>query len=180
MNRLIGTLFGICLLRRAPQDLPYSPRLTQGLLLLAVGVDLLAMRLFEEDPHALPRGLLSIALLLGLPWLMLSWRGRSARYAQTLAAFLGTGLLFTLAIVPLLLATQALPEPVAGASPRATDVLMRGALFALVGWKLAINGHVWRHALDWPPLFGLPFAFALFVGELLLAQAFFPVAPASA
>ena len=63
MSRLLALLLGICLLRRGPQDLPYSLRLTQGLLLLAIGVDLLALRLMGDDPNALGRGAVSLGLL---------------------------------------------------------------------------------------------------------------------
>lgn len=173
MTRLLALFVELCLLRRGPQDLPYSPRLTRGLLWLAVGADLLALQLFGDDPNALARSVFSLALLLGLPWLLLHWRGQPARYAQTLAAFLGSGLLFTVAMLPLLLAVEALPPPVPDATP-GSHVALRVALFVLLGWKLAINGHVWRHALDWPRAAGLPFAIALFIAEVALVRRFFP------
>ena len=177
MSRLVALLLGVCLLRRGPQDLPYSPRLTRGLLLLLVGVHFFALRLFEGDPNQLARSLGSLALLLGLPWLLLGLRGRRSRYAQTLAAFLGTGLLFTLAFLPLRLALGDPAPDAAGAPPGLPGALLRIAAFAVVGWKIAINGHIWRHALDWPASYGLPFAFALFVLELLLLHSLFPAAP---
>ena len=179
MSRLLALLVGICLLRRGPQDLPYSLRLTQGLLLLAIGVDLLAMRLIGDDPNALGRGVLTLGLLLLLPWILLGLRQRRARYVQTLAAFLGSGLLFTLVFLPLALYNGALPPLAEGAKPAPGQLLAVGLMFVLVGWKLAINGHIWCQALDWPRALGLPFALLLFFSELALVRAWFPALPVS-
>ena len=38
MNALLSVLIGLCLLRRGPQDLPYSPALTRNLVLLGFAV----------------------------------------------------------------------------------------------------------------------------------------------
>lgn len=176
MKRLLGQLLQLCLLRIGPQDLPYSPRLTRGLVLCAVGFDLLVLRLVDPGPHALSRGLASLAFLLLLPWLLLRLRHRSSRYAQTLAAFVGSGLLFTLVFLPFAWHAATLPPAAEGVAPAPADALIVVAAMLLVGWKLAINGHIWRHALDWPRGVGLPFALALFLAELSLLRAWFPAA----
>ena len=175
MARLLASLWRICLLRAGPQDLPYSPRLSHGLVLLGLGIDLLFVRYAGEGESSLARTLFSLVLLLVLPWLLLAWRERSPRYAQTLAAFAGTGVLFRLFFIPIALQALRMPPLLEGQAPTPGQSLVTLAAFFAVGWRLAIEGHIWRHALDWPRYAGLALAAALFVAELALARWWFPL-----
>jgi hypothetical protein len=165
MTALIQQLFAICLLRRGPQDLPYSVALTRGLIVAGIGLDLLYAALLDM-PQPLPRIALSLALLLVVPWVLLGFRERRARYAQTLAALAGTSLLFTAAFLPLALYAVDLPPLVADQPPTPAQVLFSWVTLILLSWKLVINSHIYRHALDWPRLPALLLAFGLFLLEL--------------
>lgn len=174
MIRLFRLLLQLCLFRLAPQDLPYSPRLAQGLVLLGVGINLVFVRLLDAGEGAVARIALSLALLLGLPWLLLSLRQRLPRYVQTLSAFAGSSVLFMLALMPLAQPIANLPAPTPDAVPSGTQVVVSLLSLVLLVWKLAINAHIWRHALDWPRGGAVLLAIGLFLLELALVRALFP------
>lgn len=173
MMSILRQLWRICLLRAGPQDLPFSPALTRGLVVLGVGADLVFVSLLEAAQHDLARVGLSLALLLVLPWLLLASRGMQARYAQTLAAFAGTGVLFTLAFLPLALQAVDLPRPDPNVTPTREQLVVGWLSIGLFVWKLALNGHIWKHALDWPRAGGVLLALGIFLLELGLMRALF-------
>ena len=177
MTRLFALILGICLLRRGPQDLPYSVGLTRGLVLLGVGADLLFVQFAEGGDDGLLRVAFSLLLTLGVPWAILRSQGKGARYAQTLAAYAGTGVLFTLLFLPVAIKAQGLPMPDPELPPTRDQLIVGWTTLLLVGWKLAINGHIWKHALDWPRIGGLLLAAGVFLLELgLVRWLFAPVA----
>lgn len=130
-------LLEIALLRRGPQDLPYSPTL----LALAVAASVLASVL-AQGANGLP--LLSIALVAVYTAAflhgVLQMRQLTARFLQTATAVFGTDALITLAALPVL---AALGAP--GSQPGSGAVL---AYLALVAWNVAVLAHILRHALD--------------------------------
>ena len=178
MTRLLRLLLQLCLFRLAPQDLPYSPRLAQGLVLLGVGINLVFVRLLDTGDGAPFRIALSLALMLGLPWLLLRLRQRLPRYVQTLTAFAGSSVLFMLALLPLAQPIASLPPPTPDAVPTAAQVAVSLASLVLLVWKLAINAHIWRHALDWPRGGAVLLAIGLFLLELALVRVLFASVPA--
>jgi hypothetical protein len=171
MMSLLRLLWRICLLRAGPEDLPYSPALTRGLVVLGVGADLIFVSVLEAGRHDLMRVALSLLLLLGLPWLLLASRGLQARYAQTLAAFAGTGVIFTFAFLPLALQAVDLPRPDPDVAPTREQLIVGWLSIGLFGWKLALNGHIWKQALDWPRTGGVLLALGIFLLELGLLRA---------
>ncbi len=173
MKTLLAQLVDICLLRAGPQDLPFSPTLARNLIVASVVLDLFYAALLDM-PQPLLRIGLSLALLLGAPWLLLSLRERQARYVQTLTALAGSGLLFTAAFLPLALFAADMPPLKPDVAPAPGQLLFSWLTLFLVSWKLVINGHIYRHALDWPRLPGLLLAFGLFLLELGLDQTLIP------
>jgi hypothetical protein len=162
---LLRQLVDLCLLRGGPQDLPHSLALTRGLIVAGIAVDLIYASLLDM-PQPLLRMALSLALLLLIPWLLLGLRERRQRYLQTLAALAGSSLLFTLAFLPLALYAAELPPLVPDTAPEPGHVLFSWITLILLSWKLVINGHIYRNALDWPRLPALLLAFGLFLLEL--------------
>lgn len=176
MKDLFRILFDIILRRRGPQDLPYSIPLLRGLLCAMVGLQLLVMFALRERIDAPERIVLSLLLTLALPWAVLRMRGMQARYVQTLSALVGTGILFSLALAPLLWLVHDLPLPTPDtpATPLQGVVSLFG--LGLVAWKLAVDGHIWRHALGWPMVGGVLVAFGLFLLEVGIEQLLLPTA----
>lgn len=162
MAPLLRQLWQLCLLRVGPQDLPYSPALSRALVLGALAAGLLnAAAVDALGGHLLPRLLLTLAFLVAVPWLLLQLRGFGNRLAQTVAAIAGTSLLYALAFLPLSL----LIVDFDAVEPSPLLVLAGWAGLLLTGWKLAINAHIWRHALS------IPFAAAVLLAMgLLLVQ----------
>lgn len=180
VKNLLGILIGICRRRLGPQDLPHSPALLRGLLLVAIGLELLVSMLVRERFDSPGRLLFSLLLTLGLPWLLLTWRQRQARYVQTVSALIGTGILLSLLLAPLIWFARDLPMPAEGVPPAPGQVLVSLLALAVVAWKVAIDGHIWRHALDWPVVGGVLLALSLLFLEIGLDQMLFaaPAPPA--
>lgn len=164
MSALLTQLLAVCRLQKGPQDLPYAPRVA-SLLVLAVLVLEALLAPVLNVPHAqvLPRALLSALMLLGPPWLLLNLRVRGGRLVQTLIAMAGTGLLFTLAVAPLLYWIAGIP---AGTPPPPQALWLTLMVLVLLMWKLMIDAHIWRQALDWPQAGGILLALGLFFVEM--------------
>lgn len=152
-------IWAICLLRAGPQDLPASS--TSLALALAAwwGVSALALAAPGTRVQAADALLLFVAQLAMIAGLLVASR-RSARFLQTAAALFACGAVVSLANVPLWLSTASPP-------PAGLAVLALAALF----WSLAVDAHIWRHALERSYVVGLAVAVVLFVVQLVLLQA---------
>ena len=113
MSYLIQKFWQICLLQKAPQDIPYSRGLFLLLLLVGFLVDNLNLNL------ALPEVVLGSVLLivsihtvffLGTLSALMMVMGYAARIIQTLTALLGTGVIISLLAMPILLTTNYFAE----------------------------------------------------------------------
>jgi cytochrome bd-type quinol oxidase subunit 2 len=175
MYRLLRQLWEICLLRAGPQDLPYSPALARGLVALLIGVNLLYSAT-GPDTLLLPRILVAVGVLLGVTWIALTTRDRTPRYAQAVTALCGCTILFLLALMPLTWLLFALqPDPASAEAlpqdPRRVALALLAVL--LLGWKVMVNGHIFRHALDWPYGAGILLALGIFMLQQGLDQLLF-------
>lgn len=142
MEALIRFFVELCLLRRAPQDLPGSSTLL-GLILVInlVASVLVGLAAGLAAPVALGQGLADAVLTLGLLHLALSLTRRPARFLQLATALLGTGALLSLvAVAPLLL--------LSGAESRGETSLAGLPLIFLLFWSLLVTGHILRHGFD--------------------------------
>lgn len=169
MNVLLRKLLALCRLRQGPQDLPYAPGVARMLVVTVLLMEaLLAPRLAVPEAQMLPRIVLSALMLVGPPWLLLKLRAHQERFVQTLIALAGTGVLFTMAVTPLLFVISpeavALPSP---PSPPAPQVVLASlAMMVLAVWKLMVNAHILRQALDWPQPAAVLLALGLFFVEM--------------
>ena len=171
---MLRLLWDLCLFRRGPQDVPYSPALARGLVLALAGAGFLHLQIGGNAGSGLAQVVFSVALSVALPWLLLRAFGRSERYVQTLIALVGTGVLATLVYLPL--AWLAVEYPLADATTPPTRLQFALAFGSLVlaAWKLTINGHIWRQALEWPLGAGIAVALGVFVIEFGLLQLVLP------
>ena len=170
MLTLVRLLWDLCLFRRGPQDLPYSPALARALLLVQAGAGLLYLRIVGAGGNGLSQLALSMTRAIALPWLLLRARGRESRYVQTLSALVGTGIFATVAYLPLFFLAADLPSPESGVPLTRTQAAAVWAMLVLSAWKLAINGQIWRQALDWPLGGGIAVALGVFLLELGLLR----------
>ena len=139
MQALITFFFELCLLRRAPQDLPASDTLFRLILIadVAVGV-LVGVASGLQTLASAAQVVAETALMLSLLYLALGLVGHPGRFTQSATALLGSGALIgALALAPVLLS----------ALGGDTDAAALGTLLllALMVWNIAINGHILRH-----------------------------------
>jgi len=163
MKSWLITLWQIALMRAGPQDLPGGSSSPVLALVLYCAVVLVSG--FIDDRTAALDGLgLSIAVAIVLPLIataaILRARQRSARFKQTVAALFGTGALISLINLPLWLSPQTpIPAPL--------------VMLALIGlfWSLAVDGHIWRNALDCTYAVGLIVPVLILFIQLFVLQA---------
>lgn len=168
MNALIQVFIDVCLLRKGPQDVPPS-----GFLLgltafsyLVTGVINMSVEL--GWPNTLSASLLDIVLMGALLYMVLWIKLSTARWQQTMTAFLGAGALIGLLTMPLVFWYQA-----AGAQSAAA-ALPSLLLLAVLMWQMFVIANILRHALSVPLIMGGVFAaLYLFINLRILNALFF-------
>ncbi len=153
----------IVLLRKGPQELPSGWLWLIVFLLASYFLNLYQYQLiadFSTEPVSDGKKVAVIDLLIQLVSisLVLMFAGRQARLAQTLTAMVGVGFLFSLLLLPILQFSLASGGTTGG-----------GFLLALVAWSLAVDGHIFKHALSISMGRGVGLAVGLFIAQYLLA-----------
>lgn len=159
MSLWLRTLWNIALLRAGPQDLPPGPASPVLAVLVYCGIVMIS-GLADTRESGFVDLFVAVILPLALAGVVLAVRRRAARFNQTVAALFGTGAIISLVNVPLWLSTaDPVPAPL--------------ALLALIGlfWSLAVDGHIWRHALDTSFAGGLMTAVVILLVQLFTFQA---------
>lgn len=160
----------ICLLRRGPQDLPYSIPL-----LAAVAAGCVALQLGVAIARNLPlNGVLAGAVLwllasLGALNLILNLRGLRNRFVQSATALLGCAFVFTLLSVPIALLVG--EPPITPEQMTPMQLLLGLVSLPLLIWKILVDAHVFRHTFDVPFLSGVVIALLWIIGAMWLAAA---------
>ena len=131
-----------CLLRRAPQDDPLSYSALQWSIVAYVLMDLWQARASSDWPATLGMTLLDTLVMVLFAWTLLLLTKKSARLVQTLTALAGTGTVLGVVGLPLILQaarTQTEDGP--------AGILVLAWLLMLV-WSIAVQAHIFRHALS--------------------------------
>lgn len=162
MGGVTTRLLDMMRLRSGPQDLPTGWKLAIILIALYVTQGFYADRALVEADDA-PRSLVAITVQFAAIAALLSSRRLSARIPQTISALAGTGFMFGL--LSLLLLAQIEPG-------RSQPNL---ALFYLIlfGWSLAVDGHIYRHALSIKMSIGVLLAVLIFAANFMILRAVF-------
>lgn len=142
MRSLIQFFFELCLLRRAPQDLPASDALL-GVAFLAnllMGV-MLAATVGIAPGLSLAESLVDAVCALALLYVALYLLDRLPRFQQSATALMGSGALlgFITAVV-----FGLLPPGEDGRASGSTVLLFA----ALVAWSILVTGHILRHTFE--------------------------------
>ena len=143
MLAIIHFFIDLCLLRRAPQDLPASPVIFALVVAASTfGSMLLAFSAGEKAVIGLLQGLLDIGFTLALLYAILRLVDKPARVLQTATALIGVDTLIGLvALLPLSLA--------ASADETSGLLVLAGFLFlGLVVWGVLATAHILRHAFE--------------------------------
>jgi hypothetical protein len=171
MRDLLLLLRDLCLLRRGPQDLPYAPQLTAVVVVLSVLVQFANGVLVEPQVGLLTHFLApatTTILSIGILYVLLNARSRAPRLLQTVLADAAVTVVFTIAaLVLIMLIGGRPPDP---QQMTAVQKFLALVIVAIAIWRLAVMGHILRHALE------VPFAAALLIAVLsLVAQYIFAV-----
>lgn len=160
MLRFLDTIWRIALLRAGPQDLPGGPAAPTISIAMFTCIVLISRFADEQPGPGLADLFVSIVVPLVAAGSILGLKHAGARFNQTVAALFGTGALISLVNLPLWFTAQTpLPAP-----------LVMLALIALF-WSLAVDGHVWRNALNCSFAGGLTVAVLILLLQMLVFQA---------
>jgi hypothetical protein len=159
---LIRTLFDILRFRSGPQDLPAGAALSVLLAAAWLVQGLLTDQALDGENSA-PRSLLAIGVQFGAIMLLLRLRNLSTRIPQTISALAGTG--FILGLLAFLLLT--------GIDPARPQPGLALAYFGLFLWSLAIDGHIYRHAMSIKMSMGVLVAVLIFAANFMITRAVF-------
>lgn len=165
MQALLKTLFDITLLRRGPEDLPFSwlvLYLCVGLWLLALFATLVMLTNFAARDAwiAIGGAIAGIACYV----VILTVLGFSGRLLQTISALIGCGALISFAMLALLV----LMTPFVG--PNIANL----AAFLLLVWSVPVKGHIMARAIDRHWYAGIAIALSIFLLQIAFTQAMTP------
>jgi len=160
----------ICLLRRAPQDLPASPVLLGIAVTAHLGLGILVTALHYPFLTAIGVSLTRTLLLALLAFVLLSARGLGQRFTQTFTAFAGTGAALELIVFPLVALMEG-ADP--GGVSAAAGVLLTIPWLALLVWSWVVSGHILRHALSVHLTAGIGISMAFFWLSALIIHRLF-------
>lgn len=162
IQRVPGTLLQLIRLRGGPQDLPTAWWLAVLLFVMNVTPGVLSSRVLDEA-DGLPRALVASGFQVLAASLLLYFNGLGTRMPQTISALCGTGFLFGSMVVVLLL----------GLEPEGPGPLQVLAYWSLFFWSLAVDAHIYRHALSIKMQTGALIAVIIFAGNFVLLRTLF-------
>lgn len=137
MKATLMNLANLLRFRSGPQDLSSSWRLTIFLVLAYLLQNLLTGQQLQ-DSNAATKSLVAMTLQIAVLVGLLNWRHQAERFAQTLSALAGAGILFN-AIIWVLLSQS---DP---AQNQPTLVMLWFTVFI---WSLFVDANIYRHALS--------------------------------
>lgn len=140
MQALITFYFELCLLRRAPQDLPASDALFRLVLIAGVAIGVLVGVTSGVHPLVgFAQSVLEISLMLALLYGGLRLAGHPERFNQSANALLGTGALIGILALPAV-ALSALGDGETDAAALGTLLLL-----GILCWSILVTAHILRH-----------------------------------
>ena len=161
-SRLILNLLDMLRLRSGPQEMPPGWTIAASLALAYIAQGFIADQVMG-DHDGMPRSLVAISVQLGIVGLLLNLRSYQSRFPQTVSALAGTGFIFGL--LSLLILTRVDPG-----KPQPELALLYLFLF---GWSLAVDAHIYRHALSVKFGIGALLAVMIFAVNFILLKTLF-------
>lgn len=162
MGRILLPFLDMMRFRSGPQDLPASRGFTVLLAALYIAGGFLAGSVLDEPEYA-RRAMMAIAVQFSVIILLLKLKGFRDRTQQTIGALSGTGFLFGLMSIYLLSLVN-VDKP---------QVELAALYFVLFIWSIAVDGHIYRHALSSKIGTGVLVAVAIFSLNFILLRTFF-------
>ncbi len=148
MFEIIRLFWDICLLRKGPQDCPYSFFLLQLAIVLNILVNFLLLHLSTGWVETLQQIAVEITMTLGFAYAVLWFFKKTGRFYQTATALLGSDIVISFIGLPIF-STFSTDRPF----PFANVLIL-----LLMIWYWLVIGHILRHALDKHWSIGLSFS----------------------
>jgi hypothetical protein len=170
LNHWMRSWFGICLLKRTPQDDQFS---YSGLMLgmtLYVASDFLVAAASSGWKVGWGMTAIDVLILIALTFFLLKFTNKSERFLQTLTALAGTGGLLGLIVLPAVQST-AFNTP----TQQNSGMLVLFWLVMMV-WSVVVRAHIYRHALSQNYATGAAVAIVQAMIVLRLVNHWFPQA----
>jgi len=161
-GRFILTLLDMLRLRSGPEYMPQGWLLAAVVSLAYISQGFIADQLLDQTDGA-PRSLLAIGVQFGIVALLLNFRNFQARLPQALTALAGTGFIFSLISLLIL----------ARVDPNKSQPDLAFLYLGLFGWSLAVDAHIYRHALSIRMGSGVLLAVLIFAANFMLLKAVF-------
>jgi hypothetical protein len=161
-GRLVLALLDMMRLRSGPQDVPSGWPLTAALSIAYIAQGFFADRVLGE-PDGAPRSLLAIGVQFSVVAVLLNLRNFQSRLPQTLIALAGTGFIFGLLALAIL----------SRIDPAKSQPDLAILYLGLFGWSLAVDAHIYRHALSIKMGNGVLLAVLIFAANFMLLKAVF-------
>jgi len=159
MNILLPRLLDVMRLRAGPQDMPAGWQLAILLSLIYMAEGFFADQILDETGSA-PRSLIAACIQFLVTFALLRFRRLSTRFPQTITALAGTGILF--GALSIFLAMQAQP----GIAQPMLALLWFGAFI----WSLAVDAHIYRHAMSITMSLGVLVAVLIFALNFIIIE----------
>lgn len=164
MKTLVSLFWAVCLMRKGPEDMPYSLPLLVVVLAVYMVIGL-AMHLLSGDVlSALAHMLLDVGLIWLATTLLLYMAGHGARLVQTMTALAGSGALLALIALPIVVVIVSVDMKQGVPLPLGLTWL------ALVVWSVMVSGSIYARALGWHRIAGVGVAILLLIATLLLSD----------
>ncbi|HET8731267.1 MAG TPA: hypothetical protein VFM34_09185 [Moraxellaceae bacterium] len=168
MIALWALFWSVCLMRRGPDDVPYSLPLLALAIALSVGLGVVTQ--FLSGSESLP-GMAAVLIspvvdALAL-WALLAFKRQEPLFVPSLTAVFGADLLLGLFALPLVLASHFVGE-----SPLLPVVVFGQML--LVGWNLGVRGFIYHRSAHIGIVQANVLALTLFVLNIFFVVKLFP------
>lgn len=164
----------MCLLRTNPQDLPHSVMLEAIALCTYTTLSFLIAQMSSVPQAALTAALVDVGMMAALTWGGLWAVGMQNRATKTITALAGTGALWQLASLPLVMIFSG-----DSGNTESTPSFFSNLVFlAMISWAIAIIGHILRHALNMKFFFALGIAVLYVYTSMRVASALLVAAQA--
>lgn len=165
MQQLLKLLFDIALLRRGPDEIPYSWLVLNVCVALWLA-SLLATTLMLGNFDIRDAGVAIGSAIVGIVCysIVLMMLGFTTRFMQTVSALVGTGALISFAM----LAALVLLTPFVGRN------IANLLAFLLLVWSVPVKGHIIARAINWHWYAGIAIALAVFMLQLTFTETLTP------
>lgn len=168
LNYWIRAWFGICLLRRAPQDDAFSYSSLVLAFVLYITSDVLVAAASSSWQVAWGMTAIDVLILVLITFFILKFTNKSPRFFQTLTALAGTGGVLGLMVLP------AVQQANTGHTEQQTSGLLVMFWLIMMVWSVVVRAHIYRHALSLNYAVGAAVAIVQAIMVLMLVDHWFP------